>query len=349
MGCWLLALRKFAERAKRGKQDKILVSFGAHGSRRDVKKFSRIIANHKGLFVDEAANVRTIGDAKARKRQLEYYAKKGNWADYISKRKGAQNNLVFESEIIKLYREKRGKISYAEIMPRTARIKMKSLEAREKELALKFSSLILEGKIDSSLLVFNDYFEVLAGQHKLRNKAISRNLSRMKGNVVARYGTVHSTFFRDLKRLRPEASRVFETQTIFSPFNSLLREKVVGRAKPPSGRKLIGALIDLIAIPSGRIMESLEVSGNDPRIWLFSQCLVSHPYEVLKRIVISHQKPKDVESFKKNIFSGILSASGLPENFMDLGKMQKFSLMKGLAERVAGKNSKIYQLAYGFE
>lgn len=333
--------RGFLERARRGKQDRLLISFGDHETDAAAKNLSKLLSKHRGLFVTEAADGLTRQEAKKETKRIKEKIKSGKWEEYLKIIEAEDPFTGIElRQIAKLYRQRRGKIAYAEIYPEKELERIRELVSSQNELESLFISHLLHGNIPTALEYYNRYLNAIALENKIRNNQIIKNLSKMKGNILARYGTGHNLLFPKLRKIRPDAKKLSDGKPFFAHFEAILRAKILGKEVQPSKEKLLKACLSQYSSAARiEICNELKVSMDNPKINLFFNALLDSLSE------------KELESILKQTrhvrASQLLFAiNNIPLSFFELTPKEKFRAMQEFSKKIYGEHSKLYRTAY---
>lgn len=335
--------RNFSERKRRGKQDSLTVSFGEHATVAGRNKISNLLSRHRGLHVIENSNSMTKAEAAEELRALGKIARENRWGEVISNARSKREKIKLE-DIARFYKEKRGKIAFAEVFPKRETLKMKRLLGIGEKILHATDLAAEQGKTEILLELVNSFLNNRAEIDRMRNAAMVKKIGTKKGNVLARLGTMHDLIFPELRKSRPEAKVISGGRTIFSNFEVLLRLKILGNAaNPPKillARAYLGALTTKTRLG---LIRTLRVSVENPKIELFFRGLVdSLPEKNLIGIMAQNPgtKPKDWLTLQ------LFAQNNLPQDFLKLKPNEQFAIMREFCKRVYGRNSILYLTAY---
>lgn len=326
--------RSFAERARRGKKDGLLVSFGEHGTSAGSKGISNLLSKHRGFHVMEVSGGLSAKEAREAAKKTGKLTKELLERHFRSERSFIQEYLF---SVADFYKRKSGKAGYAEVYRERELRKLKKLVANEEVQSALATTSLMRRNLESALTHYNNYLDAFAELEKFRGSVIVRNLSRMKGNILARYGMGHSVLFSDLMRLRPDARIVFEEKPIFSYFNSLAIAKLLGKAKNPPREILLKAWIEETSLNALVSMgKNLGVSANNPKLTLFFRALLAK---------IPEKNLEDL-AFMRNTWYELCRLNGLPDNLLEFKPNDQLGIIRVFSAKVYGEHSKLFRTAY---
>lgn len=336
-----MSLRKFARRARRGKGG-IRVFFGEHGTLEGTVIPTKLLAEHNGTHVVESGTI--LDRKKARRFSRRFKGLARGW----QRKTGDEYLKVMAERWLKFLEEKRGKIMTVEFFTGREIKKMKRLEQRESVEMARLPNAFKES-ISSGLRSFNDLLNVSAQAHRIRERAIVRNLSRVKKNPLAFYGTTHSAMFRELKKARPDAERIMGSK-VFDHHLQLMRLKIMGKALNPERSFLAKGFLRMLISPEvDTICKKLGVPQDDPKVNLFVNALLDTlPEQALEEAIKKldfHYEGEEIICDDEAAFFEILKKNNFINVFaLPAPKLPAF--MEHFSRKAYAKNLRLIQVAY---